>query len=101
MHDEISMTEIQRLYKERNPDGHWFDEDTMKFFKTKLPAGGYRKGPDTLFATSECGPTNVRKWSVRRLKENGEIETVGEFNNLTQHEANVLINDLRYNRVSL
>lgn len=55
---------------------HWFEPDTMRFFKSKIS--------DTLydgrwFWTSEQGPDEVRRWSIREANPDGTISTVGEF----------------------
>lgn len=68
------MGAIRRAYYERNPHGHWFDADTMRFFKTRLPRHGLQWADGTLtFVTSEKGPDEVRRWSVRILKPDGTL----------------------------
>ena len=55
---------------------HWFERDTMRFFKTRIESGliaGHR------FITSEKGPDGVRRYSVREACPDGTIDTVGEF----------------------
>ena len=48
---------------------HWFDTDTMKFFNSKIQTPIYKGGPldglCVLFVSSERGPDNQRKYSVR------------------------------------
>ncbi len=55
---------------------HWFDDDTIQFFKTKLETnlidGRY-------FITSERGPYGPRAFSVRMADEDAHIQTVGDF----------------------
>lgn len=55
---------------------HWFERGTMRFFKTRIESD-LRGGK--YFVTSEQGPDNVRKFSVRRADPDGTIDTVGEF----------------------
>ena len=55
---------------------HWFKDDTIQFFKTKLETnlidGRY-------FITSERGPHGPRAFSVRMADEDAHIQTVGDF----------------------
>ena len=32
----MTIYSFKQMYKEKNPDGHWFDKDTLKFFGEKL-----------------------------------------------------------------
>lgn len=71
--------------------GHWFDADTMRFFKTRIESGlvacdWVEATADTpahprrhRFVTSEKGPDGVRRYSVREALPDGSIATVGEF----------------------
>lgn len=56
--------------------GHWFDDDTIQFFKTKfesdLIGGRY-------FITSERGPHFPRAYSIRMADEDAVIQTIGDF----------------------
>ena len=71
--------------------GHWFERGTMKFFKTRIESrliGGKR------FISSECGPDNTRKYTIREAQPDGSIDTVGEFQQfatLAEAKANVLM----------
>jgi hypothetical protein len=59
---------------------HFFDADTMRFFKSRIGSQVFpsaRQGV-TYFTTSEKGPDEVRRYSVKRLK-GCELDTVGEF----------------------
>lgn len=60
---------------------HWFEADTMEFFKTRLESdlidGRY-------FITSEHGPYGPRAFSIRLADEDAHIQTVGEF---MEHET--------------
>ncbi len=55
---------------------HWFDADTMAFFKSRLESdlidGRY-------FITSEHGPYGPRAYSIRMADEDAHIQTIGEF----------------------
>lgn len=84
----IPMSEIIDFYKRNNPDGHWFDRGTMRFFKTKLPRNGFDGNAGVLFITRETNPSGVTRFSVRRQMYDGRIDTVGEFHSfLTYGDA--------------
>ncbi len=55
---------------------HWFETDTMEFFKTRLESdlidGRY-------FISSERGPYGPRAYTIRLADEDAHIQTVGEF----------------------
>jgi len=79
MKTTIPMASIKALHYAKNPDSHWFDHETMKFFKTKLPAYGYKLNARIFFITRETNPDNVSMYSLRELLDNGKIDTVGDF----------------------
>lgn len=55
----------------------WFDRRTMRFFNSKIH-GGLRRGK--FFITSEYMRTPVeRRYSIRKVREDYSINTVGEF----------------------
>ena len=74
----VRIGEIREIYNP-GPGRHWFDPDTMRFFKTRLGRRGYRGPGGTYFVSSEQGPGMPREYTVRRLVGPGHIETVGEF----------------------
>jgi hypothetical protein len=82
----ISIADIKAIY---NPgEGrHWFDRSTMRFFRTKLPRVGYQAdNGDIYFVTSEqfVGSHSIdpRRYTVRKLIGQGDIQTIGEFNTI-------------------
>ena len=78
--DRIAATDIAATYRELQPDGYWFDQDTMRFFKTQMPQYGYRDPRGVIwFVTAETGPDRKKRYSVRRMDPQGNIETIGEF----------------------
>lgn len=84
----VSMASVREEYRKKQPEGHWFDRDTMDFFKTILPGSAVKRGSHTYFVTSEQGPSMKRKYSVRVMDKDGNINTVGDFNiHHTQKEA--------------
>lgn len=71
---------------------HFFDRDTLRFFRSKLPRVGYEGQGGVYFVTSEqfVGSNRVaspRKYTVRKLEGEGRIETVGKFNEMERAEA--------------
>ena len=77
------MSDIKNKYKEINPEGHWFDKSTMEFFKSKLPEYGFLHKERLFFISSESAPESIRKYTVRELGKNGNINTIGYFNSHT------------------
>lgn len=93
--------ELVRLYRDTG-SGHYFDKDTMRFFRSRV-TGNFRRISDkeALFITTERGPcadskrlATIRRARIVDYKREGgdlvsrvEIETVGEFNSLTLPRA--------------
>ncbi len=75
------MSYIKAQYLERNPQGHWFEPSTMRFFHTRLPRTGYMSGSGLFFfVTSESqGYGHPRRYSIRCMELNGAIRTIGDF----------------------
>ncbi len=80
------MDTIEIEYRNRNRSGHWFDESTLRFFKSRIGALKI-VGEIWLFISSEKSPNGPRGYSVRRMDEKGEISTVGEFMGHTRGSA--------------
>lgn len=90
----------------QTPSGHFFDKDTMRFFRSRATCN-YRRLSDTkaLFITTEQGPApgSKRLASIRiatlteYIREDGrlchkiKIETVGEFNSMTLARAKTVM----------
>ena len=75
-----------RLIRERNKSngGHWFDVDTLRFFRSRLPTGCVGRVDNTAwFVTSEAaGPfgRGPRAYTVRRADvATGHVDTEGTF----------------------
>jgi hypothetical protein len=97
----VSMDEIKRRYQS-GVGRHWFDPGTMRFFGTRLPQYGYEGSGGVFFVTSErfvarLG-SKLRKYSVRKLRGDGDIETIGEFNTLSKYRANTIAKKLAGSR---
>ncbi len=78
----IPMDEIKRIYKP-GPGRHWFDADSMRFFRSHLAQIGYQAADGAIyFVTSEQFVNGAyrakRLFSVRCLRA-GSISTVGGF----------------------
>jgi hypothetical protein len=96
-----STSELVTLYQ-RLSSGHFFDKDTMRFFKSRLTEN-FKRLSDTeaLFITTErFDHTTPRRATIRRaslVKSDTwygvkiKIETVGEFNKLTLSQAKNLL----------
>jgi hypothetical protein len=69
------MDELKLQHK-----GHFFDPDTMRFFKSRV---GDKVYGGSMFITSERGPHSGRAYSVRRVTKSGAIKTVGPFQGYT------------------
>jgi hypothetical protein len=72
------LSEFIQLSKSKGQ--HWFDADTMRFFKTRVCRSSY-DCISGLFITSERGPLGAeRRYSIRKADfETGKVSTVGEF----------------------
>lgn len=75
----IPFANVRAFYTGTHPGGHWFDKGAMRWFKTRLPRVAYQGAAGTLFVTSETNPSGQTRFSVRVQKQNGDIDTVGEF----------------------
>jgi hypothetical protein len=84
-----------RLIRERNAasGGHWFDADTLRFFRSRLPTGCVGRVDNTAwFVTSEAGPfgRGSRAYTVRRANvATGHVDTEGTFRGYATRSAAV------------
>lgn len=76
---------VECEYRNRQPGGHWFDRDSLRFFRSRI--GLEHPLPDGrwLFISSERGPTNERRYTVRVMAVDGDINDVGEFQAYTRN----------------
>lgn len=97
-----STEELQRQY-EYTSSGHWFDKDTMRFFRSRLTSNYVRFNDEmAAFITTEQGPSSdcKRKATIRTarlvqsVRESDQrpitkvqIGTYGEFNTRTLAQA--------------
>lgn len=77
----IPVARVVALYHERNPAGHWFDRDTMRFFKTRLPRTAVLLPASgaIYFITAETDPQRQTRYTVRCMTRDGHISTQGGF----------------------
>ena len=66
-----SIENVKRKHK-----GHFFSPDAMRFFKSKVYEIAVLHENKWLFGTSEKGPDNVRRYTLRTIDENGTIDTI-------------------------
>ncbi len=80
---------INMIQNEMNADGsHWWDLDTLRHFGCRVSRKVYQGEGGMFFVTSEQFMFNDRKYSVRRYDPTTkQINTVGEFNDLTRAQA--------------
>lgn len=78
----MSLTEMIDLNKRHG--GHWFDADTMRFFRSRVLGGGCDE--EGYFVSSEKFVTyypryheEPRRYTVRRIDDEGHVTEVGEF----------------------
>jgi len=74
----VGMDEIRARHR-----GHWFDSDTMRFFRSRVGGYGFDAGDMVYFVSSEQFRsreyTAPRRYTVRVLTSDGKVDTVGEF----------------------
>jgi hypothetical protein len=78
------LNSISDIVRQHDAAGsHWFEADTMKFFKSQVSASHCYPSEAqrcTYFVTSEQPPDGARAWSVRKASwDRANISTVGEF----------------------
>lgn len=74
---------IELIRQEMRADGsHWWDRDTMRFFRCRISSGVFQGEGGIYFVSSEkSGDTAPRMYTVRKYDPTAKsIDTVGEFN---------------------
>lgn len=77
------IDEIKNLAEKNH--SHFFDKDTMKFFSSRLSELCWKIEQEIYFITSEADQSYIkhsgskRAFTVRKCSLNGNIETVGKF----------------------
>lgn len=91
----VTIEEIKSQAK-----GHFFDNGASRFFSSRYPQTGYRKGNKAYFITSEqfkglYEPDGKRLYTIRQLDyTTGDVDTVGDFNKLTKSQAQTALKNL-------
>lgn len=75
----VSIYSIEDI--KRHHRGHWFDKETMRFFKSRVYSDIYPgKDGKVYFVSSEQGPVGNRGYSIRRYDVATDcISTEGTF----------------------
>jgi len=71
-------TNVERVYRARNPEGHWFDKSTMRFFRCRIGREAALPDGRWLFVSSEHPITGDRRYTVRILGTDGEVSEWGD-----------------------
>lgn len=77
------MTTLEIQYRNRRPDGHFFDPDTMRFFRSRI--GSHVEANNRYyFVTSEQfkpshGAPAARRYTARVMDLDGNVEEIGQF----------------------
>lgn len=72
----------------RAAGSHWFDPDTMRFFKGRVLDEVYQGPGGIYFVSSERHNDDPRKYTVREfVADTSDIKTAGEFNVMTKAKA--------------
>lgn len=86
MFNHISVAGLKNHYKKFKPSGTWFNATEMQFFNTEIhnicEVYNGEKFLGCLFITSEIfngSSKSEKKYSIRWLKTDGNVETVPEF----------------------
>ncbi|MDZ4250274.1 MAG: hypothetical protein U0990_09325 [Candidatus Nanopelagicales bacterium] len=84
------MKDYYTLY----PGGHWFDDNTMRFFDCRIGASLKTERGNWLFVTSEKGPNGNRRYSVRLMLADSHnvsagkhVDTLSEFQGYATRSA--------------
>jgi hypothetical protein len=84
--DPMSVTEIQAAAKARG--SHFFDRETMRFFRSRILPEIYKGSGGVYFVTSEQGPNGLRRFTIRKFDPvTADIEAFGPFYKLTRERA--------------
>ena len=70
---------VECEYRNRRPGGHWFDRNSLRFFRSII--GREHPLPDGrwLFVSSELNWRGERCYTVRVMAVDGDIDNIGGF----------------------
>ena len=79
----IDIDELKMIYKNTSQGGHWFDQDTIRFFNSRISNKAYHLKDQKLvyFISSEqYNAQSPRLYSIRLYNsKTGQMDTIGEF----------------------
>jgi hypothetical protein len=81
----MTISDIKAEHKRLHHGGHFFDADTMRFFRSRIGSRVFTGPGGIFFVTSEQrtgmdGTERPRTYTVRQFNPlDGDIRTVGEF----------------------
>ncbi len=76
--ETVDIRDIERLNAQKGK--HWFEADTLRFFRSRYADTAIVKDGGAYFTSSEQGPSMARLYSVRRMDmETGAVESIGGF----------------------
>lgn len=93
----IKLNTIDRIKDDAKEKGsHFFDRDTMRFFRSRVSSNVYNGLGGIYFVTSEqFSSTSRRGYTVRKYEpKTGDISSVSTFNTLTSSQAHRLASNL-------
>jgi hypothetical protein len=77
-------------------DNHWFERGTMRFFNSRIESGLY--GGQFFITSERMELTMPKRYSIREAMPDGDIKTVGEFQEfLTLEDARTRAKELAAN----
>lgn len=87
---EWTVADIKAANKRKG--GHFFDPSSMRFFSSRIGKKVYSGPGGVFFTTSEqFDAGSPRLYTVREfVPETGDVDTVGEFNELSEKEATII-----------
>jgi len=69
---------LVRAYYSLHPSGHWFDDDTLRFFDGRIEEAVITGRKNWLFVSSECPPYNNRRYAVRLMRTDSNSTIAGK-----------------------
>jgi len=66
---------------------HYFSPDTMRFFKSRVMQDVFPLEDGALFVTSERREGDVRRYTIRRAWDDGDITTLDGFQSYTSRNG--------------
>jgi len=93
------MTIQQIMTAHKQSGGHFFDKDTLRFFKSRILETVYQGPGGIYFVTSERfefrDDSHKRGYTVRKFTpKTFSVDTAGEFNELTKYMAQKIATEL-------